>query len=67
VIKTNAYNNAKHRKMFAGDKLFNPESASSEEVSIVGVPRDSTWTKVFDFNNEGLTEHNFQAYNMIRM
>ncbi len=62
VIKTNAYNNAKHRKMFAGDKLFNPESASSEEVSIVGVPRDSTWTKVFDFNNEGLTEHNFQAY-----
>ena len=24
--------------------------------------RSSTWTKAFDFNNEGITEHNYQAF-----
>lgn len=31
-------------------------------MSVHALARSSTWTKVFDLNNEGLTEHNYQAY-----
>lgn len=62
VLKTNAYNNAVHENHFQGEELFSAENTESAPVSVVAVARDSTWTKVFDFNNEGLTEHNYQAY-----
>ena len=62
VVKTNAFNHAMHRETFAGADLFSPEDAKSKEVSVVAAARSSTWTKLFDFAGEGLTENNYQAY-----
>ena len=62
VLKTNAYNRTVHHAAFSGDTLFTTGEAPEREVAVRAVPRGSTWSKVFDFNDEGLTEHNFQAY-----
>ena len=62
VVKTNAYNRAKHSAEFSGPALFSAEAAPEAEVSVKAIPRGSTWGKIFDFNNEGLTENNYQAY-----
>lgn len=62
IVKTNLYNAAKHKAAFSGDTLFAAEDAKKTDVSVIGVPRSSTWTKIFDFENEGLTEYNYQAY-----
>ncbi|MBQ4427068.1 MAG: HD-GYP domain-containing protein [Oscillospiraceae bacterium] len=61
-IKTNAYNSVRHFDEVRGAELFSPEESDKKGVTIVAVPRSSTWTKVFDLENEGLTEHNYQAY-----
>ena len=62
LIRTNAYNSRMHKQLFEGEEFLSAESAGSKPVTVVAVPRDSTWTKIFDFDNEGLTEHNYQAY-----
>ena len=62
VIKTNAYNHTQHQATFSGPALFSLEEEQEEGVFVKAVPRSSTWGKVFDFNNEGLTENNYQAY-----
>ena len=62
MIKTNAYNRAKHRETFTGAELFSAEGAEGKDVCVTAVPRSSTWGKIFDFDNEGLTENNYQAY-----
>lgn len=62
VLKTNAYNNLKHKETFSGELLFSADHEETNPVSIKAIPRSSTWTKAFDLNNEGITEHNFQAY-----
>jgi len=62
VIKTDTYNDTRHNVVFAGSGLFTPKKTQAQEVSVVAVARSSTWGKIFDFNNEGLTENNYQAY-----
>ena len=62
VVKTNAYNRTVHHAVFSGAALFTSEEPPEKEVSVRAVPRDSTWSKVFDFDNEGLTEYNYRAY-----
>ncbi len=62
VIKTDAYNRKDHHVAFAGDSLFTDMPSDSIPVSINALARSSTWTKAFDLNNEGITEHNYQAY-----
>ena len=62
VIKTNAYNKIRHHASFSGQSCFSSEGAQAEGLTINAAPRGSTWTKAFDFQNEGLTEHNYQAY-----
>ena len=62
VIKTDAFNHAKHSEVFAGTGLFMAEDPKEKDVSVVAAARSSTWTKVFDFENEGLTDHNYQAF-----
>ena len=62
VLKTNAYNSAIHHETFAGPELFSPENAEEKAVSVAAVARGSTWTKLFDLKDEGLTDHNYQAY-----
>lgn len=62
IIKTRAYNNTRHGASFSGHDLFSQEGAQTDGILVSAAPRDSTWTKAFDFDNEGLTEHNYQAY-----
>ena len=62
VIKTDAYNSVRHRAVFSGPALFSSETGQTAAFSVNAAPRGSTWTKLFDPNNEGLTEHNIQAY-----
>ncbi|WP_408070674.1 hypothetical protein [Butyrivibrio sp. JL13D10] len=62
VLRVFNYNNTIHKDTFTGQRLFSEESAKAKGCTITAIPRGSTWTKVFDFNNEGLTEHNYQAY-----
>ena len=62
LVKTGAYNNMVHYVVYQGHDLFSGENTGDEDVSVTAGVRNSTWTKVFDFNNEGLTEHNYQAF-----
>ncbi len=62
VMKTNAYNSARHHAAFSGHDYFSPEGAQTDGITVSAAPRGSTWTKALDVNNEGLTEHNYQAY-----
>ena len=61
VLKTNAYNAVEHKASFSGSGLFSG-GAHSEGVTVTAAARSSTWSKAFDFHNEGITEHNYQAY-----
>ena len=62
ILKTNAYNATRHKKTFTGEQLFEVPEPDAKGVSLVAEPRDSTWSKAFDLNNEGIEEHNYQAY-----
>ena len=67
VAQVNAYNSTRHFETLTGAELFAeegslPEKADEKGVYVAAVPRGSTWTKAFDFNNEGIIEHNFKAY-----
>ena len=62
VIKTNAYNRVRHHETLAGPALFTTAESRSKPVTVRSEARSSTWTKLFDFRDEGLTEHNYQAY-----
>ena len=44
--------------------MFGTASFKTKTVSVSAAPRSSTWTKAFDLNNEGITEHNYQAFRM---
>ena len=59
--KTRTFNKAIHHETFSGATLFGSE-AGQGDVSVSAVPRSSTWGKIFDFENLGLTENNYQAY-----
>ncbi len=61
VLRVHDYNNTIHEETFAGSRLFS-EKDEEDGFTISAIPRGSTWSKVFDFNNEGLTENNYQAY-----
>ena len=62
VVKTGVYNRALHQASYTGSALFSPEVEQDADIAVKAIPRGSTWGKVFDFNNEGLTENNYQAY-----
>ena len=62
VFKTKAFNSMEHRAVFAGAELFTAAEDGGEAVTVRAQPRSSTWGKIFDFNDEGLTENNYQAY-----
>ena len=61
IIKTNIFNSEEHIKEVSGKDLFTQEVAKND-VSIKAVPRTSTWGKIFDFNNEGLKDNNYQSF-----
>ena len=62
VLKTDAYNHVRHKETLAGEALFSAEAEKKQGLSLRVEPRGSTWTKAFDFYNEGITEHNYQAF-----
>ncbi len=62
LLKTTAYNQLKHERTFTGAEFYGETAENDNDVSIKCIPRTSTWTKAFDLENTGLTEHNYQAY-----
>ena len=62
LIKTNIYNSKKYEQSLTGSELFTSSPDKTQKVSINIIPRDGTWGKIFDFNDEGLTENNYTAY-----
>ncbi len=62
AILTNTYNSKEHHAAFSGPALFSSEDTEAQDVTVKAVARSSTWGKIFDFENEGLTENNYQAY-----
>ena len=62
VLRTNAYNHTRHHAELPGADVFSDHGAETDGILVTAGPRGSTWTKVFDLNNEGLTEHNYQAF-----
>ena len=61
VIKTAVYNSVHHQSGYFGAELFSKQDAG-DGVSVCAESRGSTWSKALDLNNEGITEHNYQAY-----
>ena len=62
IIITNNFNR-EQREIFVSDSdLFKSDYILSEGVNVHASARGSTWGKIFDFNNEGLTENNYKAY-----
>ena len=62
IINTNIYNSKVHSETIKNEKLFTEEGSDKYDLSVAAVPRSSTWGKIFDFNNEGLTENNYRAF-----
>lgn len=60
-IKTDIYNKTMHKQVLESARLFS-EDTDKKGISVTAVPRSSTWGKIFDFKNEGLTENNYQAF-----
>ena len=57
IIKTWIFNQAEHFVTFAGQELLAANEAQSKEVHVSAGARSATWSKAFDFHNEGITEH----------
>ena len=62
VLKTDAFNRTRHHASFAGESLFYGDGSSFPGVTVRASARSSTWGKIFDFDNEGLTENNYEAH-----
>ncbi len=63
IVKTKTFNSTRHQVSFIGDELFRPdETIQAREVTIHGVARESTWNKIFDIDNTGITDYNYTAY-----
>ena len=62
LIKNSSYNNTSHNETFTGEEAFSSEADATKDVAVNVVARGDTWGKIFDFNNEGLTENNYKAY-----
>ncbi|MBO4457925.1 MAG: HD-GYP domain-containing protein [Butyrivibrio sp.] len=62
LIRTGTYNAKRHTASFSEADLFTAKEPNKKDITVTANVRDSTWTKALDINNEGITEHNFQAY-----
>ncbi len=62
VLRVNRYNNAVHSETVSGETLYSEDMGTDKGCSICAIPRGSTWTKIFDFDNIGIKTHNYQAY-----
>ena len=62
IVRTHTFNSILHKDTFEAGNLFVIQADESKDVSVKAEASSATWTKVFDFNSEGLEEHNYQAY-----
>ncbi len=64
ILKTNAYNKIHHIDNYKGSDILSLGEQKNQQsgVSISVIPRSDTWSKTFDPNNEGITEHNYDAH-----
>ena len=62
IVRNSIYNNIVHQNSLSGSELFNIDANKGEGVAVGVVARSDTWSKIFDLNNEGITENNYQAY-----
>lgn len=62
VLRTEQFNRASQKAVFAGESLFRTGDEEVEGMSVRAEARTSTWSKIIDLNNEGITENNYQAY-----
>ena len=62
AIHTTTYNRKRFQETFAGSELFSEASAKNRNVSVTASARSSTWGKIYDPDNLGLTDNNIQAY-----
>ena len=62
IVRTNIYNAQKHEQVLTGSELFTTTPDKSQKVSLNVELRDGSWGKIFDFNDEGLTENNYTAH-----
>ncbi len=63
-MKTDCYNKVHHIDKYKGSDILFAEAQKGQNSGVLMsvVPRSDTWTKVFDLNNEGITEHNYEAH-----
>lgn len=62
IVKTNLYNLERHHDEYSEEELFLDTKSQSKDVCITAEVRGSTWTKAFDLKNQGIIDHNYQAY-----
>ncbi len=64
ILKTDAYNKVRHTDNYMGSDILSLEDKETKksDVSIEIAQRSDTWTKAFDLNNEGITDHNYEAH-----
>lgn len=62
LIQTTVYNHTKHQDVLSGPDLFTEAGKDDSGVRVNVLARSDTWGKIFDLDNEGITENNYQAY-----
>ena len=62
VLRTEQFNRDSHKSVFAGDSLFRVDEAEDEGMCVRAEARSSTWSKIIDLYDEGITENNYQAF-----
>ena len=62
VLRTEQFNRDSHKSVFAGDSLFRVDEAEDEGMCVRAEARTSTWSKIIDLYDEGITDNNYQAF-----
>ncbi len=62
VLRTEQFNRDSHKSVFAGDSLFRVDEAEDEGMCVRAEARSSTWSKIIDLYDEGITDNNYQAF-----
>ena len=62
VLRTEQFNRESHKSVFAGESLFRADEAEEEGMCVRAEARTSTWSKIIDLYDEGITDNNYQAF-----
>ncbi|MCR5786627.1 MAG: HD-GYP domain-containing protein [Acholeplasmatales bacterium] len=62
IVRTNYFNSQQREISLSDQELFKSEYTLEDGLNVHVRARNSTWSKIFDFDNVGLTENNYKAY-----